>query len=249
MKKIFGFIGSPHKENSGTYKLAQLLMENLLAKDPEIICDIYTAGMVNINFCRGCWTCVNKGFCPQDKTDDMGMLKEKMLNADFIILGSPNYVMNISGQTKTFFDRLLAWYHLFPLAGKTGVAVMSSGGPRAGLRSPDEAQIYLGAMMIAMGVKYLDLLFATSGVTENLEEEEKVRTASRIIADKVYPYLSGEKKIESDDYLEMTFKQVKQMVLSSPPFMPSKDEWQKKGMLECNTFAELLQVTAKRKKL
>lgn len=240
MKKIFGFIGSPQKETSQTYKLAKMIAESLVSKDPEISYDIYTAGMVKINFCKGCWMCVNKGFCPQDKTDDMGMLKEKMKEADFIIIGSPNYEMSISGQTKTFFDRLFSMYHVFPLAGKTCAAVMASGGPRAGIFNPEEAYIYMGAMMTAMGTKFIDFLFATTGSTKKIEDEEKCLEQSRVIAGNAYPYISGEKLVETDEYLEATFKQIKNVAMTSTLFATAKEHWEKMGWNNLNTFAELL---------
>ena len=37
--------------------------------------------------------------------DDMSQLKEKMLEADGIILGSPDYFSNVTARTKCFIDR------------------------------------------------------------------------------------------------------------------------------------------------
>ncbi len=78
----------------------------------------------------------------------MGRLKEKMLAADFIVLGSPVYTVNVSAQMKTFFDRLPAWIHTMRLAGKAGMTVVTTAG-----NGMKEVQNYLGMMRVSLGVK------------------------------------------------------------------------------------------------
>jgi hypothetical protein len=45
-----------------------------------------------------------------DATDDIPMLVDKMVNADVIVLSSPVYFMNITGQLKTLIDRTFSRY-------------------------------------------------------------------------------------------------------------------------------------------
>lgn len=64
-----------------------------------------------INYCTGCGYCFNhKGQCSQK--DDMIDLKEKMENADVIVLSTPIYFYTMAGQMKTFIDRNCFFYTL-----------------------------------------------------------------------------------------------------------------------------------------
>ena len=82
---IFGFIGSPLKERSNTYTLTRMMLDKLVEMNENINYELLTAGHVNINYCKGCWSCMKVGKCPQDKLDDMGSLKQKMIDSNFII--------------------------------------------------------------------------------------------------------------------------------------------------------------------
>ncbi len=63
----------------------------------------------NINYCIGCGACVsNKGVCVQK--DDMVELREKMLEADAIVMATPVYFYSMCGQLKTFIDRNCFFY-------------------------------------------------------------------------------------------------------------------------------------------
>ncbi len=147
MRKVFAFIGSPLKEASNTSTITKMLLDRLVELDESIEYEILTSGHVRIDHCRGCWTCMTRGFCPRDEHDDMGMLREKMLMADFIILGSPVYIMHISGQMKIFIDRLCAWFHLIRLAGKPGLTVATTASQ--GLEIVHE---YIGMLLRTLGV-------------------------------------------------------------------------------------------------
>lgn len=57
----------------------------------------------------GCSNCFSKTSCVLDKDDDMSMLKEKMINADLIILGSPVYAHHITGDLMIFIDWISYW--------------------------------------------------------------------------------------------------------------------------------------------
>lgn len=146
--KIFGFIGSPLQKRSNTYTLTKMMIDKLLEKNRAIEYSLFTAGDVNIQSCTGCWSCMTHGQCPLDKKDDMAFLKEEMMGSDLIIWGSPVYALHVSGQMKTFLDRLVNWYHTLRLAGKSGVTVSTTAG--SGL---EEVHQYLRLLLSVSGVK------------------------------------------------------------------------------------------------
>ena len=68
-------------------------------------------GDKNINYCSGCGYCTNnKGICSQK--DDMVEIKDKMIEADTIVLATPIYFYAMAGQMKTFIDRNCFFYTL-----------------------------------------------------------------------------------------------------------------------------------------
>lgn len=237
MGKIFGFIGSPLKENSNTYTLTKMMLDKLIEMDENIEYELLTAGHVQINHCRGCWSCMKMEKCPLDKIDDMASLKQKMVDADFIIWGSPVYAMQVSGQMKTFLDRLANWYHIMNLAGKSGMTVTTITG--SGL---EEVQKYLRRIFCATGVKVVADLEAYGTFPKTLVNPEEAKKEAWKTAEKVYPYITGEKQIETDESLERCFQTRKHMVTTCANWLPGHYKyWRENGMLELNSFAKLLE--------
>lgn len=71
--------------------------------------------MVNLNdyhigYCKGCFACSKneEGACFQN--DDMASLVDKLISADVIVFATPVYFYSMSGQLKTFIDRLVPVY-------------------------------------------------------------------------------------------------------------------------------------------
>jgi len=236
MKTIFAYIGSPLKERSNTYTLTMMLIERLKEMDSTVTAEVLTAGHVNVHYCTGCWICMTRGFCPLDKRDDMGKLKEKMLQTDFIIFGSPVYTYTVSGQMKTFLDRLAAWYHQVRLAGKPGMTVATTAG--SGM---DQVHNLLGMLLGALGVKTVATLETHGYFPKTLKDTAEARKAAHTAAEKIYPYLTGEKQVESDPEMEECFKMMKQKSVLGREWLPADYAyWEKNGMLGLNSYAELL---------
>ncbi len=236
VKKAFAFIGSPLKEGSNTAALAGMLMEELAALEPGLQYEIVTAGQVGIRQCGGCWSCMAKGECPLDKGDDMRAMKQKMLEADLVVWGSPLYVEHVSGQMKTFLDRLATWYHTIRLAGKIGCTVCTTGGG-----SILGIQEYLQMLLKTLGVKVvagLDGIGYTAGM---LIDPDGARSRARECAARLHPYLTGGRAIEADDDMERVFQAMKSKVTYGKDYLRAEyDYWKDRGMLELNSCAELL---------
>ncbi|MCD4785244.1 MAG: NAD(P)H-dependent oxidoreductase [Candidatus Eremiobacteraeota bacterium] len=235
MKKVFAFIGSPRKEKSNTYILTKMMLDKLVEMDKNIEYEILTAGHIKLNFCQGCLICATKGICPEDEHDDVGMIKEKMIAADLIILGSPMYGGGISGQLKTLLDRIALLYLQKRLAGRPGVTVATTG------MSPNESMHeFLAGPMMELGLKVIARLDATTSRGEMDDPETRKRAEK--VAETVFPYLTGEKLIESDETTEMAFQGMKsEMPLFKKECPAVYKYWKESGMLEVNSYAELLE--------
>jgi len=123
--KILLISSSPRKEKSQTFLLAKEVLRGAVGNadvETQVIhlCDL------KIEFCRHLEACHNQILsCPTK--DDVGMILKKMLEADGIILASPNYINQVTASLKALFDRSSHFIHCKRLLGKYIVGVVSSG--------------------------------------------------------------------------------------------------------------------------
>ncbi len=64
MGHVFTYIGSPHGNRSNTYTLARMMLERLAEKDCAISYEILTSAEAEVNYCRGCWSCMRGAYAP-----------------------------------------------------------------------------------------------------------------------------------------------------------------------------------------
>ena len=100
--KVIGFSGSPRK-NANTDRLVARVLAGAQAGGAETeffrVADLKIKGCISCYYCKSHETCSIK--------DDMQRLYRKIHGADAVVIGSPVYMGQMTGQTKTFVDRLL----------------------------------------------------------------------------------------------------------------------------------------------
>ncbi len=103
--KIIAVNGSPRGEKSNTQTILASFLKGARAAGAET--EIALLSEKRIYPCQGCFACWVKtpGRCIQK--DDMEELLQKMWKSDLVIFASPLYVDCVSGQLKTFMDRML----------------------------------------------------------------------------------------------------------------------------------------------
>lgn len=117
--KILGISGSARTpELSGTYKLVKTILE---ACGHEY--DIISLRGKKIGGCTACLGCVKDNVCKQH--DDMESLRDKIIEADAYVIGSPNYFSTINAMTHALLERLYQFRHREAdlLWGKLAIAV------------------------------------------------------------------------------------------------------------------------------
>lgn len=111
--------------------------------------DVVSVCRMNIHGCLACEYCHGKGRGTCVQKDDMQEIYEKLLNTDMLVLASPIYYHNISGQLKCVIDRFYAaLYPTAPERLKKVAMFLASGDPEmyAGARFSYEGDFlgYLG---------------------------------------------------------------------------------------------------------
>jgi multimeric flavodoxin WrbA len=99
---ILGVSSSPRKgKNTGSLIRAALDA----AQEAGAGTDLLSLAGLSILPCTGCNTCVKEKRCSQDGEDDMPRVKQKLEEADGIILASPSYFGRVPGVMKNMMDR------------------------------------------------------------------------------------------------------------------------------------------------
>jgi len=99
--KILAVNGSPRKDGN----TAAMLKEILKIADREGAQSTYIdLSEMHIHDCKACMKCKKGESCPQK--DDMDVVRPLILEADILMLGSPVYMGDETGQMKCFIDRL-----------------------------------------------------------------------------------------------------------------------------------------------
>lgn len=99
--KILAINGS-HRVGQNTDILIDIALD--AARQAGTETEVIELAECNIEFCTGCNRCLFKPEC-SIKDDDMRAIKQKMLEADGILIASPNYFSNVTARMKNFFDR------------------------------------------------------------------------------------------------------------------------------------------------
>lgn len=121
---VTAFIGSARKKH--TYNAAKSLLEKLETYG-NVDTELVMLSEYNLQTCKGCKLCMDKGeeYCPL--TDDRDILIKKIFDSDGIIFATPNYSFQVSGLIKTFLDRLGFFFHRPQFFGKTFTSIVAEG--------------------------------------------------------------------------------------------------------------------------
>lgn len=104
-KKIVILNGSPRKKGN-TSALVKAFTEGAESAGNSVT-EFFLNNM-NIHGCQGCFGGHSRKECPCVQRDDMDQIYPAVKDCDVIVLASPLYYWNMSGQIRTAIDRLFA---------------------------------------------------------------------------------------------------------------------------------------------
>ncbi|TCL56021.1 multimeric flavodoxin WrbA [Hydrogenispora ethanolica] len=137
--KVMAFIGSPRRDGN-TAKIVNAICKGAKESGHEV--DVYNLSEMNHQGCIACDACQLEkvDFCSMD--DKLTKLFPQIVKADYLIVGTPIYMLQVSGVTKNFLDRFRPF--LKPdltakhLPGKKYITVTCSGAPAAAFSNVTE---------------------------------------------------------------------------------------------------------------
>ncbi len=130
--RVVALNGSPHRKGN-TVTLMGWVLEGCTAAGADV--DWIHVVDHDVRYCRGCFTCLRAGACPIQ--DDVPHIRDRLLVADGIVVGSPVYGGQPTAQFKTLLDRLTLlnlYTHTFDRQYAVGVAT-SGVAPTGGVAS------------------------------------------------------------------------------------------------------------------
>jgi len=130
--KAICIVGSPNPDGSTAFLVDKIIDGMNMA---GVEAERFVLGQLNINYCQGCQECETTQECVQ--RDDMDTLLAGILDADIVLLASPSYWGDVTGQMKVFIDRSLPLCNAktgqTPVPeGKIGIAVAVRAGSSVG---------------------------------------------------------------------------------------------------------------------
>ena len=120
--KATAFVGSARKRH--TYHAAEKFLQHLQSHG-DIEYETFQFNDYNLEICKECKRCLDKGeeLCPLK--DDRDKMIDKMIHSDGVIFASPNYSFHVSAIMKIFLDRLGYIPHRPRFFGKTFTPLFS----------------------------------------------------------------------------------------------------------------------------
>lgn len=104
-KKIVILNGSPRKKGN-TSALVKAFTEGA-ERNGNTVTEFFLDSM-NIHGCKGCFGGRSSMDCPCIQKDDMAQIYPAVKSCDVLVLATPLYYWNMSGQIRTAIDRLFA---------------------------------------------------------------------------------------------------------------------------------------------
>ena len=165
--KILVLNGSP-RPRGDTAKMIRAFREGAEAAGHQVT--VFDVCRMEIRGCLACEYCHGKGQGKCVQQDDMGKISGALQDADMLVLASPIYYHNISGQLKCVIDRFYA--PLYPKAPEKlrKVAMFLSSG---------DAEMYDGARF-SYKVDFLGYLGLEDGGVITNHDEDFAEAARRL---------------------------------------------------------------------
>ncbi|MBN1660262.1 MAG: flavodoxin family protein [Anaerolineae bacterium] len=151
--KILALMGS-YRKKGNTARIVDMIrahMETVAASSGQVIeFETINLGHVDLQPCRGCRSCFDRGEEKCPVKDDFAAIRAAMDAADGILVASPVYVDDVNGITKNWIDRLAYLCHRPGLADKCFylVATVASSPTRRTLRTMSLAAGTWGAYIV-----------------------------------------------------------------------------------------------------
>lgn len=239
--KIVVLMGSPRKKDS--YHLCKQIEEQINRENHCFKFDYIFINDYKIKDCKGCCLCFQKSEndCPCGD-DDLNNIKERLFAADGVIVASPVYAYQVTGQMKRFIDRMSYLFHRQVMVGKPALIVVTTDGGGS-------KQVYkyikmtlagwgldiVGNIQIASPM-YFETRLPKSALGYDKNYFERKSKKLNKISREFVQHLTAQEKQSPGFYDIFMFNCLRSKIYTSSV---DRDYWEEKGWLNSNYFYEV----------
>jgi multimeric flavodoxin WrbA len=229
--RILALVSSYRKNGNtaGFVRMIESQIKTIAAREDEPLeFDTLYLGHVDIELCRGCRTCFDRGeeMCPLK--DDVPVIKARMDAADGMILASPVYVNDVNGIAKNWIDRLAYVCHRPQFAGKCVYLLATvAGGPTSHtLRTMSTALLTWGCHIVGQAGYRMGALMAQE------ERQSRFQEEAAQIARALFEAIAQEHFLKPSFLSLMTFKIQRLSWQQETPGSLDYEYWREQGWFD-----------------
>lgn len=175
MSKILFISGSAR--NGNCKQILEEIQSNFWL---EISTDLVHIRDFELTPCHGCTMCKNTQNNMCVKEDKMDILLGKVMDADIVVLATPNYFYNVSSLTKNFIDKTIPCYFNKNLKGKKFIYIYTGNDSESNIKKYLDNSMY--GFTVCQEVSVLGTYaFSCDDIGEFLNPELKKSTITQII--------------------------------------------------------------------
>lgn len=228
--------GSYRKNGNTAQVTEQIVMQfRALAERRSVPVDIEMVSLAHVEIepCRGCRICFDRGEDKCPIKDEIPTLREKMRRADGVLIASPVYVDDVNGITKNFIDRMAYACHRPEFAGKSAYLLTTVGGTPTG-----HALQTLGAAFTTWGFSIVGKNGFKTGALMKRGEAKQYEQQTAKIASDLFDALEQKKALNPSFYSLMVFAIQQRAWAKMPGDTVDYAFWKGNGWLDphCNFY-------------
>jgi len=195
--KIVGILGSAKGTAGSTAALLKVVLDG--AESSGAKTETLVIKGSEVKPCKACDTCHKTGVCPQN--DKFNEFKKKVMEADALVLATPNYISHVSAQIKAFLDRCCGVVHCIGFEGKYGASVVTSGGG-------DETPIaeYLSQFLAVTGCIPVGSVWSTMSTVEGHNFSEDTRKKALALGENLVSAWKNKDKAHAYEAIASQFR-------------------------------------------
>lgn len=224
-KKYFHFLTDIKDGN--TERLVRLIEEQIIgiARGQNVALELekVSLGGLDIQTCRGCRVCFDKGEAKCPLKDDLLTIRDKILQTDGMIVASPVYVEDVNGIMKNWIDRMAFICHRPVFAGKTAIVVTTSG-----IGSSNHALKTISTALHTWGVHVAaQSKFRTGALMKSDEIDILYHDKIKKVAAKFFDAIINNETANPSFFMEnfkSIYKVTEEFISDNPTFVVEEDE-------------------------
>ncbi len=219
--------------HGSTWNATQLVL-NALAKEVPLENTEFCLPRDMEHFCNGCFTCLFKGEDKCPHAQSVAPIAAALLEADVIVLTSPTYAMDVSGQMKALLDHLCyLWISHRPdprMFEKAGLSIVTTAGAGKGhtAKTLNNSLRFWGIKRI---VTFKAAVSAAKWSEVKPSKQQKMEKQAGKLARRIIKTVENMPRLHAPLLRTVMFNAMKGMMKKNTWNLTDKEHWKRQGWI------------------